>query len=184
MQERCRGINTRVIVHAALFAAITAALGLIFIPVQPVPVTGQSMGPMLAGSLLGSKIGALSLIVFDLLVAAGAPILAGARGGLGIILGPTGGYILSWPIAAFVIGKIVERSGRNSLAAYILANFLGGIAVVYAVGVPWLAAVQGLSIKTALIEGAVIFLPGDMVKVIMASVIARAVSRILPFEKS
>ncbi|NLO89378.1 MAG: biotin transporter BioY [Clostridia bacterium] len=171
-------LNTRRLVYAALFAAVTAALGLLIIPLYPVPVTGQSMGPMLAGSILGSRTGALSLIVFDLLAAAGIPVLSGGRGGLGIILGPTGGYILSWPVAAYVIGKIVECRRNKNLLLYIIANIVGGIAVVYAVGVPWLAVQQGLDIKTAFIEGALIFLPGDMVKVIVASIAAQAVSRV------
>jgi len=171
-------LSTRKLVYAALFAAVTAALGLIMIPIHPVPVTGQSMGPMLAGSILGSRTGALSLIVFDLLAAAGVPVLSGGRGGLGIILGPTGGYILSWPIAAYVIGKIVECRQKRTIPLYIIANIVGGIAVVYAVGVLWLSVQQGLDIKTAFLEGALIFIPGDMVKVFAASIAAKSVSRV------
>ncbi|HBT20338.1 MAG TPA: biotin transporter BioY [Peptococcaceae bacterium] len=166
-------------VYAGLFAAVTAALGLLIIPIQPVPITGQSMGPMLAGSILGSRVGGLSLLIFDLLVAAGVPVLAGGRGGLGIILGPTGGYIISWPIAAYVIGKIVEQKREKSLLFYFIANVLGGIVIVYFIGVLWLSFQQGLDFKTALFEGALIFIPGDMVKAAAASITARSLSKVI-----
>lgn len=172
-----KGITTRDSVFAALFTAVTAALGLIIIPMYPVPITGQSMGTMLAGSILGSKRGTMSLAAFVLLAAVGVPVLSGARGGMGIILGPTGGYILSWPLAAYIIGKLTELSNNRTLLKYILFNSIGGICMVYAIGVPWLAVMQGLNIKTAFIEGALIFLPGDMIKIILASFVARAVEK-------
>ncbi len=173
-------LSTREIVFAAFFAGVTAVLGLVMIPVYPVPVTGQSMGPMLAGSVLGGKLGALSLVVFDLLAAAGVPVLSGGRGGLGIILGPTGGYILSWPLAAYVIGKVVSGSANPSLTRYVVANFVGGVCVVYFIGASWLAVLQGMDLKTAFVEGALIFLPGDAVKVVASSLIARAFNRAYP----
>jgi len=172
-------LKTKDMVYAGLFAAVTAALGLLIIPIQPVPITGQSMGPMLAGSILGSRVGGLSLLIFDLLVAAGVPVLAGGRGGLGIILGPTGGYIISWPIAAYVIGKIVEQKREKSLLFYFIANVLGGIVIVYFIGVLWLSFQQGLDFKTALFEGALIFIPGDMVKAAAASITARSLSKVI-----
>ncbi|KUK11184.1 MAG: BioY protein [Clostridia bacterium 41_269] len=172
-------MKTKDMVYAGLFAAVTAALGLLIIPIQPVPITGQSMGPMLAGSILGSRVGGLSLLIFDLLVAAGVPVLAGGRGGLGIILGPTGGYIISWPIAAYVIGKIVEQKREKSLLFYFIANVLGGIVIVYFIGVLWLSFQQGLDFKTALFEGALIFIPGDMVKAAAASITARSLSKVI-----
>jgi biotin transport system substrate-specific component len=173
-------LETREIVYAAFFVGVTVVLGFFIIPVYPVPVTGQSMGPMLAGSVLGGKMGALSMIVFDLLVAAGAPILSVGRGGLGILLGPTGGYIVSWPLAAYISGKIVEKSRRKGLGVYIQANIIGGVVIVYLMGALWLAFIQGLDLKTAFVEGALIFLPGDAVKVFAASWVARAFSRIHP----
>ena len=173
-------LTTRELVYAAFFAGLTAILGLVIIPVQPVPVTGQSMGPMLAGSILGGRLGALSLIAFDLLAAAGVPVLSGARGGLGIILGPTGGYILSWPIAAFVTGRLMEKSKKKSFGKYMLANTLGGVFVVYLIGASWLGFMQGLDLKTAFVEGALIFFPGDAVKVVAASWVASAFNRRVP----
>ena len=118
-------LETREIVYAAFFVGVTVVLGFFIIPVYPVPVTGQSMGPMLAGSVLGGKMGALSMIVFDLLVAAGAPILSGGRGGLGILLGPTGGYIVSCPWRLY-LGKIVEKSKERGLE-YISGQILSAV---------------------------------------------------------
>lgn len=175
-------LKTRELVYAAFFAGITAVLGFVIIPVQPVPITGQSMGPMLAGSVLGGKLGALSLAVFDLLAAAGVPVLSGGRGGLGILLGPTGGYILSWPVAAFVTGKLLERFKGKSFWGYIVANIMGGIVVIYLIGASWLGFMQGLDFKTALVEGALIFIPGDLVKVFAASWIAKVFNRIYPIK--
>lgn len=173
-------LGTKEMVYAAFFAGVTALLGLVLIPVSPVPVTGQSMGPMLAGSVLGAKLGALSLIVFDLLAAVGVPVLSGGRGGLGIILGPTGGYILSWPLAAYVTGKLLGKVKNPSMARYVSANTIGGVFVVYLIGASWLAFMQGLELKTAFVEGALIFLPGDAIKIFGASVIARAFRQVFP----
>lgn len=181
--KRKFSLSTREIVYVAFFSAVTALLGWLIIPVQPVPVTGQSMGPMLAGSILGPKLGAFSLIVFDLLAAVGVPVLSGARGGLGIVLGPTGGYILSWPIAAYLIGRLVHNSNETTFAKYLIANTIGGVFVVYLIGATWLAIVQGLDYKTAFVEGALIFLPGDAVKVFAASWVARAFNRVYPISQ-
>lgn len=178
--RKSSGFKTRDLVDAALFAGITVILGLIMIPVYPVPVTGQSMGPMLAGSILGGSLGGLSLLVFDLLVAAGVPVLSGMRGGLGILLGPTGGYILSWPVAAYVIGKLLEKQDNPKFSRYLIANTLGGVVVIYLIGASWLGFMQGLDFKTAFVEGALIFLPGDVIKVFAASWIAMAVNRVYP----
>ena len=105
-------LTTRDMVHIALFAAIMAALGLLPpIPVGfiPVPITAQSMGVMLAGSILGAKRGALAILLFLALVAVGLPLLSGGRGGLGVFFGPTAGFLLSWPVGAFVTGWLTER---------------------------------------------------------------------------
>lgn len=176
-------LKTRELVYVSFFAGITAVLGLIMIPVYPVPVTGQSMGPMLAGSILGSRLGALSLVVFDLLACVGVPVLSGMRGGLGIVLGPTGGYILSWPLAAFVVGKLLEKAESRTLFRYIVANIAGGVVVVYFIGASWLGLMQGLDFKTAFVEGALLFLPGDAVKVVVSSLIARAVHKVYSFDR-
>lgn len=176
-------MSTRDLVHIALFAAIMAALGVIppfVIPVIGVPITAQSMGPMIAGSILGARKGALSMALFVALVAIGMPLLSGGRGGLAIIMGPGGGFILAWVLSAFVIGWLCERSwSKINVARFALFNVIGGVIVLYAVGIAWISAITGLSLWQAA-ASSVAFLPGDAVKVIAAAFIAETVRRSYP----
>ena len=175
-------MKTRDLAYIALFAAIIAVLGTIpAIPVGPVPITAQTLGVMLAGGVLGARRGFLSVLLFLVLVAVGLPLLAGGRGGLGVFAGPTAGYLLGWPVAAFVIGWLTERSwDRYNVVRGTLINVVGGIVVIYAVGVPVLKAVAGLSWGQALTGGALPFLPGDLVKAFVAAAIADVVRRSYP----
>ena len=103
-------MKTKDLAYIALFAAITAVLGLVpAIQVGPVPITAQTLGVMLAGAVLGARRGFLSQLLFLVLVAIGLPLLASGTGGLAVFAGPTAGYLISWPIAAFVVGLLTER---------------------------------------------------------------------------
>ena len=98
-----RYMKTKDIVYVALFAALTAVLGLfppITLPVTGVSVTAQSLGPMLAGAILGARRGGLSIVLFLVLVAVGLPLLSGGRGGFGVMIGVTGGFMFGWAISA------------------------------------------------------------------------------------
>jgi biotin transport system substrate-specific component len=176
-------VPTRDLARIALFAAITAALGLappIVVPFVPVPITAQTLGVMLAGAILGARRGALSQLVFIGLVAAGLPLLAGGRGGLGVFLGPTGGFALGFPIGALVVGLLTERMGSDyGVVRAAFAMFVGGIVAVYAVGIPWLALVGELGWRDATV-GSLVFLPGDLVKVAVAASVAVTVRRAYP----
>jgi len=176
-------MNNRDIVYIAAFAALTAALGLIPpipFPFIPVPITTQSLGVMLAGSMLGSKRGGFALLLFLALVAIGLPILSGGRGGIGVFLGPSGGFLLAFPIAAFVIGWLFERSPRRAnLGVALLFNILGGIAILYAVGIPWLAIATQVSLPKAAI-GSAVFIPGDMMKAMIAAIATVTVQKTYP----
>jgi biotin transport system substrate-specific component len=176
-------MSTKDIVYIALFAALTAALGLfppLTLPVVAVPITAQSMGVMLAGAIAGAKRGGAALALFVVLVAVGLPLLAGGRGGFGIFFGPSGGFVLMWPIAAFVIGLLYERN-LPTLTVWkeILFLVFGGIVLIYAVGVPWIAIMAGIDLSKGAI-GSAGFLPGDAIKVLLAMLIARAVRRAYP----
>jgi biotin transport system substrate-specific component len=169
------------IVYISLFAALMAVLGLvpmITLALIPVPITAQSLGPMLAGSILGARRGALSIALFVLLVAIGLPLLSGGRGGLGVFAGPSAGFILGYPLAAAVVGYVTERFwGRLTFLKAFAANVLGGIVVLYAIGVPVLMAVTG-SLDAAFASA--IFLPGDFAKAALAAFIAIFVKRGYP----
>lgn len=91
--------------YVALFAAVMGALGLvppIMLSFTPVPITLQTLGVLLAGGILGARLGGISMAVFLLLVAAGAPLLSGGRGGIGVFFGPSAGYLISYPVTAFL----------------------------------------------------------------------------------
>ena len=155
-------MQTRDLVHIALFAAIVAALGIMppfMLPVIGVPITAQSMGPMLAGSILGARKGALSLALFVLLVALGMPLLAGGRGGLAVLAGPGGGFILGWSFGLF--------------------NLIGGVLVLYPIGIVWISLVAGIGLAPAA-AGVAVFLIGDAVKVVATALIAETVRRSYP----
>jgi biotin transport system substrate-specific component len=170
-------------VYVALFAAVVAVLGLfppIVLPVVGVPITAQSMGVMLAGSVLGARRGGLAVLLFLILVAVGVPILAGGRGGFGVLLGPGGGFLFSWPIAAFLIGLMVERNWhRLNIFVAFLINVIGGILFVYACGVPWVAVVAEIGLGKAFV-GSLGFIPGDLIKAAIAALVATTLKRAYP----
>ncbi len=175
-------MKTRDLAYVALFAAVVAVLGTLpALSVGPVPITAQTLGVMLAGSVLGARRGSLAVLLFLVLVAVGLPLLAGGRGGLGVFAGPTAGYLLSWPLAAWVVGWLTERSWhRYDVLRGTLFNVLGGIVVVYAIGVPVLQAVTGTGWGTALGSGAAVFVPGDLLKAFVAAAVADVVRRSYP----
>ncbi len=178
-----RSFAARDLALIASFAALIAALaipGAIPVGGFPAPITLQTLGVMLAGSILGWKRGALAVLLYLAMGAVGLPVFAGGQGGLGSFVGPTSGYLYGFVVGAAVIGWLVERR----LPAYptwwgALANVVGGILAVYAVGIPVLAKVAGLSL-TAAITGSYIYLPGDLAKVVIATVVAAAVHRAIP----
>ena len=176
-------VTTRDIVQIAMFAALTAAMALfppITLPFLPVPISAQSMGPMLAGAILGARRGALSMTLVVALVAIGLPILSGGRGGLGVFMGPTAGFLVGWIPAAFVVGVLHERAWDrlNAVTSFLFAA-VGGIGVLYLIGVPWVAFNTGLPIVKAL-AGSAIFIPGDLAKAGLTAIIAIAVKRSFP----
>ena len=152
--------------QVAIFAGVIAALGLVpalQLPAMPVPVTLQSLGVMLAGSILGARKGAASVVLFLALVAIGLPLLAGGRGGLGVFATPSVGFLIGWPIAAFVIGWLTERRGLPySIGWGVAFNVLGGIVVMYVFGLGGMLLVGGLSLGAATVA-LLPFIPGDLV---------------------
>ena len=181
-------MSTRDIAYIALFAALTAALGLfpkLAIPVAGgVPITAQTLGVMLAGGILGARRGGLSMLLFLVLVGIGLPLLAGGRGGLGIFFGPSGGFLIGWVIGAFVTGWLVERFWQTlDWPRAALGCLVGGIVAVYTLGVPWLAVTAELSLLQA-VAGSAAFIPGDLIKVAIAAAIIVTVKRSYPLISS
>ena len=176
-------MSNRDLVYTALFAAITAALGLFppfTLPVIAVPITAQTLGCMLAGAIAGARCGALALLLFDVLIFVGLPLLPGGRGGIGIYLGPGGGFLFAWPLAALCIGFLYQKNRHSlTLLKEILFLSLGGIVVIYACGIPWASMMAGVTLQQAAL-GALGFIPGDVIKVVLAALVVRAVRRAWP----
>jgi biotin transport system substrate-specific component len=178
-----RRLLARDLALIAVFAAFIAALGQIpaFQPIAAVsPITAQTLGVMLAGSVLGARRGALAVVTFLVLVAAGLPLLSGGRGGPEVFVGKSAGFLLGWVLGAFVTGYLVQhRPARGLLGWLLLANVVGGIGAIYALGVPGMALIGGLPILKATVLSAV-YLPGDLIKVAVASVVTAGVLRGYP----
>ena len=164
-------LSTRGMIYASLFGALTAMGALVSIPLQPVPVTLQTLFLYLAGSLLGGSLGALSQLIYLVLGVIGLPVFSGGKAGLGVFLGPTGGYLIGFVAGAFVTGKIVRWRDNPGLVWVVFA-MLAGTAAVYALGVLQLVLVGRLSPAKAAVAGVLPFLPGDALKIAAASVIA------------
>ncbi|WP_324663627.1 biotin transporter BioY [Haloarcula sediminis] len=157
---------------AAVLAALTAAFAYVSIPIPglPAPVSFQVFGVYFAGLLLGPRWGGFSVGIYLLAGIAGAPVFSNGAAGLGYVLGPTGGYLVGFLLAAILIGVVVHRGlDSKPLSGVSLPTQAGalvaGLAVIYAVGVPWLALSTGLPPVEAATVGAAIFLPGDAIKI-------------------
>lgn len=163
--------SVRDLSYISLFATLIAVAGYIIIPlpISTVPVTAQTLAVMLAGSLLPPGHAASSVLVFLMMGAIGIPVFAGGTAGLGIISGKTGGYLAGFLAGAFIISLL---KGKNPGFLRLLAvNTAGGVILVYTFGVLWLNYVTGIGISKSIIFGALPFIPGDIVKIIIAALI-------------
>lgn len=167
----------------AVFAGVTAALGLIpafYTPLSPAPITAQSFGIILAGAIIGGRRALLSQALFLALVALGLPLLAGGRGGIGVFASPTVGFLVGYVVVAGLIGWATFRKGAPySVVWGLLINFLGGMVVMYTFGLIGMMAVAQLSLPAAVVAN-LPYLPGDLVKVVAATLIAKGVHAAYP----
>ncbi|MCP1184029.1 biotin transporter BioY [Paenibacillus sp. 1781tsa1] len=177
-------LSLRGIVFSALMAAILVLFGYISIPIgfSPVPITLQTLAVMLAGGLLGPLYGFLSVTMVVLLTALGFPLLHGT-GGLAVLLGPTGGYVMMWPISALLIGLLLARINIKGITGFILAFIifeLFGSLLVYVSGVPWLAYAYKMDLPEAMIQGFYPYIIGDLIKAVFATIIIAPVRMVFP----
>ena len=163
--------SLRGMVYASLFGALTALGAYIIIPLPPVPITLQTVFLGLAGTLLGGRLGALSQTVYLLLGIIGLPVFAGGKAGLGVLFGPTGGYLIGFVAAAFVIGKLTAMKTRPGFA-WLCFSIISGEAVMYGFGFLQLALVARLAPVQALAVGLLPFLPGDGIKILLTAWVA------------
>ncbi len=167
----------------ASFAALICVLALtpaISLGSALAPLTLQTLGVMLAGALLGWWRGALAVVTYLLLALAGLPVLAGGVGGVEPFVGPTAGYLYGFVLGAAVTGLLVDRiRGRVTAPKVFGAAVVGGMGVIYAVGIPVSALVAGIPLWTA-VTGSWVFLPGDVVKAVLTALVTAAVVRAYP----
>jgi biotin transport system substrate-specific component len=172
-------LNVAMMSRTALMAAVTAVAAQITIPLpfSPVPFTMQVLAVILSGLLLGPRYGALAQAIYVLIGAVGVPVFANFTGGLGIVLGPTGGYLISYPLAAAIAG-LAAPAARNAVRRQALlisvAAGTAALTVIYAIGASWLAVQSGLPLSVALAQGVIPFVPLDLVKVALAALVATA----------
>lgn len=181
MRTRREGgsLNVATMTRVALMAAVTAVAAQIAIPLpfSPVPFTLQVPAVVLSGLLLGPRHGALAQAIYVLVGAVGVPVFAGFKGGLGVILGPTGGYLVSYPLAAVVAGLAAYAVTRSPRRTALTSSFLWGVAalaVIYAIGAGWLSVVTDLPLAVAVAQGILPFVVFDLVKVALAALVAVA----------
>ncbi|MFJ8259427.1 biotin transporter BioY [Peribacillus asahii] len=166
-------MKIREMTYVALFAAVMGGLGLvppIMLSFTPVPITLQTLGVLLAGGVLGARLGGLSQVIFLLIVAAGMPLLSGGRGGLGVFVGPSAGYLFAYPITAFCVGYMLSRFKTLSLKHILLTNLTIGMFLLYLFGIPAQAFIMDLPIVDV-VKVSLVYLPGDTMKAILASII-------------
>ncbi len=167
--------RTKKLVYAALFAALTAAASWVAIPLPYVPITLQTFFVILAGALLGAYFGTLSMAAYLLLGFIGLPVFARGQSGLGVLIGPTGGYLIGFVLCALVTGLIVQTRKNPGLLWYIMAMSMGTLAI-YACGTLQLSLVLHMPLEQALILGVLPFVAGDILKIAAASLVARRFS--------
>lgn len=149
-------------------SALMALLAQLTIPLPVVPITGQTLGVLLIGAVLGSKRGALAMIAYLAEGAIGLPVFAGGAGSVVVLIGPTAGYLFSYPIAAFVVGWLCERGFDRKLFTAAVA-MLAGEVVIYSIGLPWLSFY--VPNGEVFITGLTPFIPGDLLKLIIAAIL-------------
>jgi biotin transport system substrate-specific component len=171
--ERTR---TRDLALAALFAALTAAGASISFPLYgAVPFSLQVLVVLLAGLVLGARLGALSMVAY-LLLGLIAPVYAGATSGFGVLAGPAGGYLWGFVAGAALTGALAQRLRRPTFWR-LAAAAAAGLVPIYLIGAAWLAfSLRTTEPAVVLWGGVAQFLPGDALKVAAAALIARALS--------
>lgn len=167
-----RGIATDLVLVGA-GAALVAIAAQIAIPLQPVPLTMQTLAVLLVGSSLGALRGSLSMILYLALGVMGLPVFSDATSGFSVVQGPTGGYIVGFVFAAAFTGWLAQRSWDRKVLSSVL-GFLGGTVVTFAIGLPWLASVLSLNFEQTLQAGLYPFILGGVLKSLLAAGIMTA----------
>ncbi|WPS88896.1 biotin transporter BioY [Brevibacillus halotolerans] len=165
MQHRNENLRTYMVI--AIFTAITAVFAQITIPLPTVPITGQTLAVGLVATVLGSRYGTVSMVLYALLGAIGVPVFAGFSGGPQVLIGPTGGFIFGFIATAFIMGYLLEKT-KYTFPMALIANLLGMV-VIFLFGVVQLKLVLNLSWAGAMAAGVTPFIAGGIIKAVLAA---------------
>ncbi len=163
------------VVGGSLVIALAAQVR-IALPFSPVPVTAQTFAIFLVGAALGSRLGLAAVVAYLGEGAAGLPVFAGGASGLAYALGPTGGYLAGFAVAAFAVGWLCERGFDRHVVLCLVAMCVGEV-LIYLVALPWLA--RFVPAERVIAAGLLPFIPGDIVKLALAAITPPAVRRAL-----
>ena len=165
------GSRLRHIALIAIGAALIFASSRVSIPVpgSPVPITGQTFGVLLVGGALGFRRGLASTVLYVLIGLIGLPFFAEGKGGVQVILGATGGYIVGFLVAGSLVGRLAELGWDRRIVGALGAMAIGNV-VIYLIGVPWLMAVAHMDLAAGIKNGLTPFILGDAIKLILAAI--------------
>lgn len=172
--------KTKKLTIAALFSALTAVLSQIYILIGTIPINLALLSIFLSGAILGWKLGAVSQLVYVLLGLVGVPVFAGFSGGFGIVIGPTGGYIVGYIIAALLTGIIAEKIRGNRYIVLTIA-MLVGLSACYVLGTAWFMYVTATSLKSAISACVAPFILWDLLKIVFAVMLSVRLKKVLKF---
>ena len=161
---------TRSVSLAVVFSLLTALAAQIVIPIGPVPITGQTFAVLLTGALLGSRLGAMAMIVYLAEGAVGLPFFYGGHGGLAHLFGPTGGYLFAFPAAAFITGAFSENGWDKRFFTAVAAMAVGSL-LILAAGWAWFSVLMHTESITAFKVSVAPHLVGDVVKIVLAAAV-------------
>lgn len=164
-------------VYTAMFSALICVCSLISVPIGEVPVTLQTFAMCLTGAMLGWKRGGMSVLIYVLLGSAGLPVFAEWKGGIGIITGATGGYIVGFIFTALIVGFAAEKFDKKLIP--LAVSMVIGVAVCYALGTAWFMFVTKMDLLTSLGYCVIPFIIFDAIKIIFATIMVNRLSKII-----
>lgn len=174
IKSRSLTANIVIAISGSILLALLARLS-IPVPFSPIPITGQTFGILFLGAMLGSRLGTLSVIAYISEGIIGLPVFAGGSAGFLSLLGPTGGYLIGFIPAGYLVGFLSEKGWTNKLTTTFITMIIG-TSVIFIFGISWLSVTAGFG--TALKIGLYPYLPGAVVKIILATTIVYSLNRL------
>ncbi len=165
--------NLAIVLSGSIVLALLARLS-IPVPFSPIPITGQTFGILFLGALLGSRLGMLSVIMYIMEGTIGIPVFAGGTAGFMYLLGPTGGYLIGFIPAVYLVGYLAEKEWTNNFTTTFITMIIGTVNI-FVFGIIWLAVTAGF--ETALKIGLYPYISGAAVKIFFATVVVYSLNR-------